>query len=49
MGSHHAAAGDGHIPHMVTEKQLMDLAVPYMLPEDNLSPKPKERYRHAEL
>lgn len=36
MGSHHATAGDGHILHMATESQFMNLAAPYMLPEDNL-------------
>lgn len=36
MGSHHAIAGDGHILHMATESQFMNLAASYMLPEDNL-------------
>lgn len=36
MGSHHAAAGDGYILHMFTERQLMNFTVLYMLPEDSL-------------
>jgi hypothetical protein len=48
MGSHHGTTGDGHILHMVTERQLMSLAVPYMLPEEisflwYRRPKPEER------